>query len=265
MLSTAFREDRCMTYASALAFSSMFSMVPFLIIIFSVLKALDLQSTLSPAVLSNLSVGSSEIVATLLRYIANAKFSSLGIIGLMTIFLSVMLTLASVEDAFNMIWGLDSGKAYHHKFRDYLIVILGIPLMIALAASITTLLQDQAVVQWFLDLPMLGRTMFTLFALMPYLSVWIAMFGLYKFIPNVRVKTENALIGAVLAGTFLQLVQWAFIHCQILIGRTHVIYGALSLLPFFMLWVFTGWMIVLAGMELVCHLQGGKVTLETSE
>jgi membrane protein len=175
--------------------------------------------------------------------------------GLVTLLMSVMFTLDNVEEAFNQIWGLEKGKAYHHKLRDYLIVIIGIPLLIALAVSITTMLQNQYLIKWFFKLPVLGHLFLTIFKFVPYLSVWIAMFCLYKFIPNVKVRMKNALIGALVAGTVWQIAQLVFVHLQFGVLRKNPIYGALSLLPVFMVWILTGWVIVLVGMQLVYFLQ----------
>jgi len=247
-----FIDDRCMTLASALSFSSMLSIVPFLAIVFSILKVLDIHTTLAPMLLSNLAVGSQEIVARILRYINNTRVGSLGIIGLIALFLSIIATLDNVEDAFNQICGIGRGKAVHHKLRDFLIVIFSIPLMIGLAVIITTSLQHQGFVQWFLRLSGIGQLF--LLRLVPYLSIWIALVCLYQFLPNVRIRFRYALAGGLIAGSAWQVAQWAFIYFQLGVSRQNAIYGTLSLLPVFMMWIYTCWIIVLAGMEIVWHL-----------
>jgi membrane protein len=251
--------DRCTTMASALSFSSMLSIVPFLAILFAILKALDVHTTLAPLLLSNVAAGSQEIVTRILRYINNTRVGSLGVIGLITLFLSIMATLDNVEEAFNQICGIERGKAVHHKLRDYLIVIFGIPLLTALAVTITTSLQHQGVIQWFLRLPGIGNLL--LLRLVPYLCIWIALVCLYLFIPNVRVRFLNAVVGGLVAGTALQVAQWIFIHFQLGVSRYNAIYGTLALLPVFMIWIYTSWLIVLAGMEIVWHLQLTHTTI----
>jgi len=251
-LAAKFIDDRCTTLASALSFSSMLSIVPFLAIVFAVLKALDVHTTLAPMLLSNLAVGSQEIVASILHYIDNTRVGSLGAIGLVTLFLSVMATLDNVEEAFNQICGIGRGKAVHHKLRDYLIVIFSIPLLTGLAVTITTSLQHRGVVQWFLRLSGVGHLL--LLRLAPFLSIWIALVCLYQFIPNLRIRFRHALAGALIAGIFWQLAQWAFIHFQLGVSRYNAIYGTLALLPVFMIWIYACWVIVLAGMEIVWYL-----------
>jgi membrane protein len=247
-----FVDDRCTTLASALAFSSMLSIIPFLAIVFAILKVLDVHTTLAPMLLSNLAAGSQEIVARILRYINNTRVGSLGVIGLITLFLSVIATLDTIEEAFNQICGIGRGKAVHHKLRDFLIVIVSTPLLIGLAVTITTSLQHQGVVQWFLRLPGIGHLLLLRFV--PYLSVVIALVCLYMFIPNVRIRFRHALAGGLIAGTAWQLTQWAFIHFQVGVSRHNAIYGTLALLPVFMIWIYTCWVIILAGMEIVWHL-----------
>jgi membrane protein len=226
-------------------------------ILFAILKALDVHTTLAPMLLSNVAVGSQEIVASILRYINNTHVGSLGAIGLITLFLTVMATLDNVEEAFNQICGIERGKAVHHKLRDYLIVIFAIPILIALAVTITTSLQHQGVVQWFLRLSGVGKLL--LLRLIPYLSIWIALVCLYLFIPNMRVRFQHAVVGALIAGTTWQLAQWTFIHFQLGVSRYNAIYGTLALLPVFMIWIYTSWVIVLAGMEIVWYLSTKKL------
>ncbi|BCS55861.1 YihY/virulence factor BrkB family protein [Geobacter sp. SVR] len=250
-----FRDDRCTTYAAALSFSSMLSIVPFLAIMFAILKALEVHTTLASVILSNVSAGSQQIITRILHYVNNTRVGSLGAVGVVMLLLSVLATLDTVEEAFNQICGLERGKRYHHKLRDYLIVIFGTPLLIGVAVAVTTGLQHQSVVQWFFHLPVFGRMLLALFRLTPYLSVWIALVCLYLFIPNTKVRLRHALTAGLVAGTACQLAQWAFIHFQIGLSRSNAIYGTLSLLPVFMIWIYTGWLVVLAGMQLICHLQ----------
>jgi membrane protein len=123
----------------------------------------------------------------------------------------------------------------------------------ALAVSLTTSLQHQGVVQWFLRLPGVGNLL--LLRLVPYLSIWIAMTCLYLFIPNMRIRFRHAVTGALIAGTAWQVAQWAFIHFQLGVSRYNAVYGTLALLPAFMIWIYVSWIIVLAGMEIVWHIQ----------
>lgn len=254
-----FMDDRCTTYASALSFSSLLSIVPFLAIVFTILKVLNVHTSLTPVILSNVTAGSHGVITLIIDYIHSTSVASLGIVGIATLLLSVMATLDTTEDAFNQICELGRGKSYHHKFRDYLIVILSIPLLLALSVIITTALQNQILLRWIFGLPGFESSLLTLVRLTPYLSTWIALLFLYKFIPNTRISLKNALIGSLTAGTTLQLAEWLYIYLQIGVSRYNAIYGTLALLPVFMIWIFTSWIIVLVGMQLIWYLQKKSV------
>jgi len=107
------------------------------------------------------------------------------------------------------------------------------------------------VVQWFIRKTYFGDLLLFGFRLVPYLSIWVAMVFVYTFIPNTKVRFKSALIGGVLAGTSWELAQWGYIHFQVGVARYNAIYGTLSLLPIFMIWIYTSWLIVLFGLEVV--------------
>ena len=261
-LAAKFVDDRCMTYASALSFSSLLSVVPFLAIVFSILKVLDVHSVVAPVILSSVAGGSHAVVSRILEYIANTRVTSLGVVGLAALLFSVMATLDSLEDAFNQICGIERGKAYHRKLRDFLVVIVTIPLMTALAVSLTTIIQHQGVVRWLLHLPGFGRGLVVLFRTVPYLSIWIALVCSYKLIPNARIRLANAVKGGFIAGVLWQAAHWLFVHLQIGVSRYNAIYGTLALLPVFMVWLMTAWCIVLAGMQIVWLLEVERGTAD---
>lgn len=265
LLIEKFIDDRCTTHAASLAFSSTLSIVPILAVLFAVFRALNLQDTLAPVITANLAAGSHDIVNGLQRYISNTAVGSLGFVGLVAMAISAASILGSVENAFNEIWQLSLGKKIWHKLFGYLVVLISIPALIALALSITTALKNQSVIQWLFNVPFLGTMPLMLFRLVPYLSIWIALFVLYKVLPNTKILTKNALIGSVIVGTFWQIFQVIYISFQIGVSRYNAIYGTLALLPVFMMWVYTSWLIVLAGMEFIRYLQEGLPEPENKE
>ena len=77
------------------------------------------------------------------------------------------------------------------------------------------------------------------------------MVFLYVFIPNTRIKFGSAVIGGVIAGTAWQLAQWCYFHFQVGVANYNAIYGTLAALPVFLVWIYTSWLIVLFGLEIV--------------
>lgn len=250
-----FRDDRCLLQASSLSFTSILSLVPFLALAFAVLKGFGVQNRLEPFLLEQLTAGSEEAVSRIISYINNTNMTSLGAVGLLSLLITVISLFASIEEAFNGIWGVSETRSLYRKFSDYLSVALLAPLLMLCAISITTTMQSQAIVRWLLETAYVGDLVLFGFRVLPYLSIWLALTCFYLFIPNTKVSYRSAVIGGVLAGTLWQIAQWGYIHFQVGIARYNAIYGTLALLPLVMVWIYTSWLIILYGGEVVCTHQ----------
>jgi len=251
----AFRGDQCLLRASALTFTTILSLVPFFALTFAVLKGFGVHNKIEPLILEKVAAGSQETVDTIITYINNTNMTSVGAIGLVALVLTVVSVLGNIEEAFNVIWGVKETRSTYRKFSDYLSVVITGPLLLLAAVSITTSLQSQSLVRWLVEKSYLGDALLFLFRLAPYITIWLALVFLYIFIPNTRVRFKSALFGGILAGTIWQFAQWGYIHFQVGVAKYNAIYGTLSLLPAFMVWIYTSWLIVLFGVEVVCAHQ----------
>jgi membrane protein len=251
LITRSFMQNDCLLRAAALAYTTILSLVPFLALAFALLKGFGVPNKLAPLILEKAAAGSQELVAKILLYINNTNMKSLGAIGLVTLLLTVISLLGEIEAAFNAIWGIKEPRPWHRKFSDYLSVVFSGPLLLFAATSITTSLQSQTVVQGLLQSSYFGPLVLTLFRCIPYLSIWMALIFLYLFLPNTRVRLSSAVIGGVVAGTVWQIAQWAYLHLQIYMASYNAIYGTMAMLPIFMIWLYTSWIIVLIGVEIV--------------
>ena len=245
-----FWKDQCLLHASSLTFTTILSLVPFFALTFALLKGFGVQNRLEPLILERVTAGSQEVVSRIVSSINNTNMASLGAIGLVALVVTVLSLLGNIEEAFNAIWGVREDRSLSRKLSDYMSVLISAPLLLLVAASVTTSLESQAVLRWFMDREYLGDLLLFVLQLIPYVSVWVALTFLYLFVPNTRVRLTSAIVGGVLAGTIWQIAQWGYIHFQVGVGRYNAIYGTLSILPIFMIWLFTSWLIVLFGVEL---------------
>ena len=236
--------------AAALTYTTMLSLVPFLAIAFSVLKGLGVQNALEPLLLQ-LAGDSEETISRIISYVNNTNVRSMGAVGLVMLVLTVLSLLGSIEDAFNATWGVRENRPFQRRFSDYLSVVIVGPMLLLAATSMNTSLQSQWLVKWLIVNTYLGDTILLLFRMVPYLFIWLAMTFIYIFIPNTKVKLGSALLGGILAGTAWQIAQWAYFHFQVGMANYNAIYGTLSALPIFLVWVYTSWLIVLFGLEVV--------------
>ena len=250
-----FQADQCMIRASALAYTTVLSLVPFLALAFSILKGFGVQNKVEPLILDAVAAGSEEIVERIVTYINNTNMASLGAIGLLTLIMTAVTLLGTIEEAFNQVWGVKETRPLARKFSDYLSVVVSAPLLMLAAVSLTTTLQSKTVVSWVTANVYLGGALLHGVRLLQHVVVWAALVFLYVFIPNTKVRFKSALIGGILAGSLWQVVQWGYIHFQVGVAKYNAIYGTLAVLPIFMVWIYTSWLIVLFGVEMVCAHQ----------
>lgn len=248
--------------ASALTYTTVLSLVPLLAIAFSVLKGLGAQNALEP-VLLQLAGDSQETISRIITYVNNTNMKSIGAIGLVMLVATVISLMGSIEEAFNAVWGVRETRSLQRRFSDYLSVVVIGPLLLLAATSMTSSLQSQWFLQWLIQNTYLGDLILFLFRFLPYLTVWVAMVFLYIFIPNTRIRFASAVIGGIIAGTAWQLAQWGYFYFQVGVANYNAIYGTLAAVPIFLVWIYTSWLIVLFGLEIVCaHQHSGHLISE---
>lgn len=250
-----FIADGCLLRASALTFATMLAIVPLLALMFALLKGLGVQNQLEPIILEHLAVGSEAVVGEIISYIDNTHVGRLGIVGLLTLFITVLAMLSNIEKSFNAVWGVEETRSLFRRFADYFSVVIIGPVFILAAISMNSTLQSNAVVHALQQKALVGDLLILLFKVVPYVGMWIAFTLLYVFMPNSRVSVRAALIGGVFGGTLWQLAQWGYVHFQVGVSKYNAIYGTMAALPIFMMWIYLSWVIVLLGLELTYAIQ----------
>jgi len=249
-ISAAFAAHQGPLRSAALTYTTMLSLVPLLAIAFAVLTGFGVQNALEP-LLQQVAGDSEETISRIISYVNNTNVKSMGAVGLLLLVLTVISLLGNIEEAFNATWGVEENRPFRRRFSDYLSVVVVGPILLLAATSMNTSLQSQWLVKWLIEHTYLGDTILLLFRMVPYLFIWLAMTFLYIFIPNTRVHPGSAVLGGILAGTAWQIAQWGYFHFQVGMAKYNAIYGTLAALPIFLVWVYTSWLIVLFGLEVV--------------
>lgn len=100
--------------------------------------------------------------------------------------------------------------------------------------------------------------------LLAYCGSFIFFFFMYKVVPNCRVLSRNAAIGAAVSALILGLAGRGF---GLFVGNSssyQTIYGALAALPLFLTWLYICWTIILFGAVLSWRLQEGFPSSSTA-
>jgi membrane protein len=238
-----FLDNNDLLWASALTYTTALSIVPLLVLVFSVLKGLGYTDELEPVITSY--VGSADISNQLLGFVHNMKVTALGSVGAATLIITDISLLGTVENALNHSWGVAKGRSYLRKFTDYLSITFVVPLLLVTALTLTaSVTKSEAFLK--------GISFLASFAL-----VWAGYFVLFVFFPNTKVRWRPAVLGALITATLWTVAQWAYVHFQYGVTSYQAYYGALAAIPIFLVWIYFSWAIVLLGVEFSVVLQRG--------
>jgi len=245
-LARRFIDDSLFGAAGELSFTTVFALVPLSMVVFGVLAVFPVfdrwSDQLTDYVFSNFVPSSARAIETVLRDLAgNAR--QLTAIGVIALVISLLVTLHSVESAFNRIWRVSAARPNLARFLVYWTVLTLGALMAAASFAVSARFFALALFQtepgqW------LHRT---LLWLTPMLIEWLAFATIYRVVPHRSVEWRHALGGALLALVLLELGKWGMGLYLGNIDTYERIYGQIAFLPIFLLWVYFGWIAVLLG------------------
>jgi membrane protein len=199
--------NRCGTQAAALAYHTIFGVVPLAIVMLMVFQMFPASKTMGDKVRQliyeqanltkitypsdvagappiSLAAKIDEITGS---YISNLNTGAITFIGgLLTVWAAISL-LTTIEKAFNNIWGVPKSRDILHRTINYWALLTLGPLLIGVgvylsANAFSQTLQESVFFKFIKPVFSFGLSM-------------ILMFFLYMFIPNAKVKPWSALLG----------------------------------------------------------------------
>ncbi len=252
-LKRSFRDKRLL-WAASLTYTTIFSLIPLLSVVFFLFKVFgaftDLDTLVRPYVYKTLAPGAQENVLTIINdLVSSINFSTIGVLGTTVLIISVIILLSEIECALNEVWMTSNKRSFFYRVAIYWTSLTVGPLLLAIAIVISATLQSSKavkVVEMYINLDF--------FSWLPYFLVWIAFTGLYVFMPSARVKLKSALLGGFIAGTLWHCAGSIFAwYTSNFVFYYPKVYGPLAAIPLFLLWIFISWILFLLGAEIAYH------------
>jgi membrane protein len=251
-------KDDCRKRASVLTYYSLLNIVPLFAMVFAIAKGFGLEKLVERQILAMAESArwQTDLTGQLLHFssalLEQAKGGLIAGLGALMIFYTVITILGKIEDAFNQIWNVRKPRTLARKFSDYIAIMVFAPILFVLSNSVTILVTGKlgAIIRGYAPPGVFVDVLFFLLGFLPYLSVWMLLAMVYMAMPNTRAPVRSSIVGAVVAGTVFQVVQWVYIKFQIGVSSYGAIYGSFAALPLFLVWLQTSWTIVLFGAEL---------------
>lgn len=238
--------------AAGLVYTTLLSLVPFLAVMFSVLKAFGAHQQIEPLLnqmLEPLGPKGAEVTGQIIGFVNNLKVGVLGAVGVAGLFYTTYSLIDKIEQALNAIWRVRQGRTWARKFTDYLSVVLVGPVLIFTAVGLIASVQSHALIERVTAIEPFGTILVLAAELMPFALLCGVFSFLYKFVPNTQVTTWSALIGGLTAAILWGLAGEAFAAFVAASGKYSAIYSGFAVLVLFLLWLYVGWLIVLVGAQ----------------
>jgi membrane protein len=250
-LGRRFVEDRCFETASGLAYATVFAMVPFAAAVFGVISTFPVfeawSDQLTAFLFSNFVPAAARTVETYVRDSADSasKMTLAGVIGLLVV---ALLLMKGIEDTFNRIWRVPTGRGPLARFLMYWAALTLGPILVVVSLALSSYL---------FSMPLLAGGALgagPLLKTTPFLLVLAGFTCAYLIVPNRAVRWRDALAGGLLAAVLFELAKSGLSLYLRQVPTYEQIYGALAVIPIFLLWVYLSWIAVLLGATLAAAL-----------
>jgi membrane protein len=254
------QNDLCFLRASALTFQSVLSIVPVLAVMFGIAKGFGVERLLENTLRQEFH-DQQEIVSYYIQFgytlLAQAQGGIIAGIGILILLITVMRLFSNIEDSFNFMCGVRTGRSLIRKSTDYLALILICPILIVASSSITVFLTTnlQKITAPGGAAEQFGPIAISLIQMIPYLMSALLFTLVYIVMPNTKVRFLPALSAGAFAGWTYQVLQATYISIQIKVSNAGAIYGSFAALPLFLMWLYLSWFLFLIGGQVMVILQ----------
>ena len=194
-----------------------------------------------------------QTVEDALNKLEGVNFRSIGYVGVLIFLWGATGLLSTIERSFNQLYGIQRSRPWYLRLPLYYTVITLGPLLMVTGLLIQGrmfhLIQGGTSTAWLAG---------PLGALMPLLTCWLVLYLMFVLLPNTSVSLRTAAVGS-----FVSAIAWVtgvelFGYYVTRAVAVRNLYGALGLLPLFLLWLWLSWLVLLFGLELAYTLQAMK-------
>ncbi len=231
-----------------MSFYTLFSIIPLLVIVLSILTHLpifdDIYRNIEDILFENLMpTNSKEILTYINSFVANS--GKLGIVGVIYVLFASMMFFKNYDYIVNDIFQTPR-RTFWASVSVYWTLVTLTPIMLVLSFYLSTQMQN-----------LLNENELTagieVIAILPFTIIWSIFFLTYKISANTDVSNRAGAISSFIASLAWYLAKIGFIF-YVLHNKTYLsIYGSLSILIFFFLWIYISWAIFLHGLKF-CYI-----------
>lgn len=238
--------DECIDRAGLLAYTTLFGLIPAVVLVFSLWNLVGFsmlhRAQVDHLILRSFVPQTGDVILRQINRLA-ARGTQLDWFGVLGLSVTAIFLLREVERHFNDIWGVTPTCLWCRLLRYVIVLVCGpfsfaliLPLLSPLQPLLTSLARIPVV-------PPLLSHVLTL------LVVTVMMAVLYKILPSAITQWRDVFLGGVSAAILFEAAKIA-LAAYLRFSSFETIYGALGAFPVFLLWLYMAWAIVLFGAEM---------------
>jgi membrane protein len=255
----AFIEDQAFTHSAAIAFYTVLSLAPILVLLLWISSGLgsEMQARLTDHLSSLVGVQSAAVVRMIVEN-AEQEVSTANVAGWLsigTLLVSATAVFAQLQVALNVVWALHTKKttglgvvAWFRKraLSLGLVLALGFLLLVSLVLSSMIAALMNRVGQ---SIGEVGIVWATVDLVVPFCVYCVLFMALFRFVPDARLEWRHVAFGSVVTASLFVVGKWLI---GFYLGRSAVAsaYGAAGSLALMLLWSYYSAAIVLFGAEI---------------
>ncbi|MDR3346243.1 MAG: YihY family inner membrane protein [Campylobacteraceae bacterium] len=240
-----------MTYASSLSFHTILSVIPVLLITFSIFTKLpsfeEHYEKIKSFIFSSLLPSHQDVISEYIdTFLGNTL--QMGIFGLVTVLVISMLFFKDYENIFNRIIHAQP-RSFWQSLSSYWTLVTLAPILLGVSFYLSTIIQN------FLNT---YDENINFLAIFPYLVVWALFFTAYMISSSAKIPLYAGALSSFLASLIWYLSKTLFVF-YVAYNKTYLsIYGSFSVVLFFFVWIYISWVIFLYGVRVCYILQSRK-------
>lgn len=238
--------------AAALTYTSLFAVVPMLMVVYSMLAALPIfqgvGDELQAMLFNNLVPATGEVIQDYMQGFAK-QARQMTLVGAVVLVATAGMMIVSIEKAFNRIWRVEKSRRGLQAFLIYWSVLSLGPMLLGVGVMLSSYLTS---------LPLLdkldgftGGGVASLWKFLPLMFSVLAFTLLYWAMPNCKVRFRDAAIGGLAMALLFETAKKLFTWFVSSFPSYELIYGAFAAFPLFLMWIYLSWMMILLCAEWV--------------
>ncbi len=266
-----FARDDCFASAGSLTYATLLSLVPILSLIGAMAVAMPGSDAWGQRIIGFLNDNflaladdtmRGEVTDRLQEFATNTKGLT-WTMGVFLIFSSIML-ITNIERALNRIWGVQTPRSWVNRFVMYWSTLTFGPILLGASLALSSYffsldiaadlgLKQPLNGEQYNALQLVAANFVQL--LTPLMVSAIAFFMLFVIVPNRQVSWRHAIGGALLTALMFELAKKGF---GWYVGRSETygqIYGALAVIPIFLVWIYVSWTVILLGASFTASIE----------